>query len=136
MELRTRFLLRVSVDFVQVHVHSIFNARIGYLELHAQFFCINLKKKKSVVILQKVESREETLCLILVPSTSSHCESKTQFRGSGWRRQVANYSLAMTQWQPNLEQFAAVDLRSSLFWKVGVESKIISMIPCMYVQCT
>lgn len=55
-------------------------------------------------------------------------ESKTQFRGFRWRRQVANYSLAMTQWQPILERFAAVDLRSFLLLKVGVESIINAQI--------
>lgn len=36
LELRTRFLLRVSVDLVQVH--SIFNAELGILNTHAQSF--------------------------------------------------------------------------------------------------
>lgn len=104
LELGTRFLLRVSgTEWARVYSTRNWVSCIS--------FAILLNKLKKVCNSSTVGFKK-TLCLI---TSCGIDECKTQFRGSWWRRQVANYSSAMTQWHSFLEQFAAADLRSFLF---------------------
>lgn len=79
---------------------------------------------------------KKILCLIILVTLplelNDYC--KTQLRGSRWRRQVANYSLAMTQLQSILERFAAQDLRSFLFQKSlrGIKSFPVTLLSFSY----